>query len=372
LEIYMAEMLTAEQRDSIFLASGRAHPDLAYDVAAEMGISVGAVTLGQHANTELSPRIDENVHGKKVIIVQSHIASEGRSIQDALWEQVMLAGAARQAGAESITAVAPYFGYARSDKRDNDERVPIGAQLVVDALVSAGVSSFAAFDLHAGQIEGFHRGRFLHLHMLPFLAEELQTGLEAAESARDSWLVVAPDSGAMLPFLAEELQTGLEAAESARDSWLVVAPDSGAVKSNQRLADRLGVKELVFMPKAHDPTDSTQLIRWKLGFDPAGRSCILLDDIIDSAGTIVGAAEKLKEAGAAEVHIAATHNVFSGKAVERLQSDAVDRVVVADTHPTAESQAILGEKLAIVKCGPYLGQALMRAIKGGSVSELSR
>lgn len=336
----MAEVLTPEQKETIYVASGRAHPDLAQDVADEMGVTLGAISLGDHANGEMFTKIEENVQGKTVIIVQSHVASGGRGIQDAIFEHMLMAGAARQAGASSVMAVAPYFGYARSDKRDNDERVSIGAQVAIDGLVSSGVKSFAAFDLHAGQIEGMHRGRFLNLHMLDFLQAELRQGLEVDGHSEES--------------------------------WLVVSPDSGAVKSNERLADRLGVDQLVFIPKSRSATDSRQLTRWPLGFNPEGRACVMLDDIIDSAGTIVTAAAQLKDAGASAVHIAATHNVFSGKAVERLQGDEIDRIVVSDTHPASEAQAALGDKLTVAKCGPILGKALVRALTGGSVSALFR
>lgn len=331
------QKLSPERAAMVYVASGSVHPELARDVAEEMGVELGPVEYRQHANTEQYFRYPSNVRNHDVIIVQTHSAVEGHSVQDALWEQVLMASAARMSGARTIAAVCPYMGYTRSDKKDKGREI-IGIQTTIDALVMAGVSQIMAYDLHSGTTQGLLRGPF--------------------------------DNMSMKQALRQEVELGLISADYDKESWLVVAPDEGALKTNKKQARLLGGAETVFIPKEHDKDDSTVLHREKLGFDPDGRVCVVFDDMFDTAGTIVSAAEALKGAGASAVHIAATHNIFSGKALEVLQTEAIDRIVTADTHPDRGASEALGTKYTVLKSGPLIGRALVANLTGASVSEL--
>lgn len=336
----MAEVLTPEQKESVYIATGRAHPALAQDVAAQMGVSLGGMDLHTHSNGELYARFEDNARGKHVIVVQTHSRGEGGwGVQDSIMEQAFMLSAARMAGAASITAAAPYLGYSRSDKKV-EGREMIGAQTVIDILRCSGADTLITFDLHSGQTQGFHRGPFDDLPMGHLLREEAVAGLHAR--GYDPSL------------------------------WMVVSPDEGALKANSRHPYEMGDVEVTFMPKSRGKTDTTQISRPRLTFDPDGRVCVMFDDMIDSGGTIRTAAETLMDEGAAAVHVVATHNIFSGDAIVNLQTPAIERIVTADTHPDLGAQETLGPKYKVVKCGPFLGRALVQNLTGGSVSGLIR
>lgn len=340
--VYMSAMkelntrMTAEQAETVFIASGSVHPELAKNAAEEMGVQLGSIILETHANSELYARIEDNVRGRHAVLIQPHAAVDGRSVQDAIMQHLFMIDAAVRANAASVTAAMPYLGYSRSDKKTTGREM-IGVAMVVDMFKSAGVDNLMAFDLHSGTSQGLFRS-FDNL----------------------------PMGGELVNRAAKEL----EQAGYARDTWLSVAPDDGSVKVNRKWARSIGISETVFMPKERDPLSGALGVRDVLGFDPDGRACLLLDDMIDTAGTIETAAEDLKKAGASAVYVAATHNIFSGRALERLRTDAIDKIITADTHPTVAAEAALGSKYIPLRCGPLLGRAVFQNLTGGSVSAL--
>jgi ribose-phosphate pyrophosphokinase len=274
-----------------------------------------------------------------VIIVQSHARSDFGSPNDAWAEQMLMASAAHLAGARSITAVSPWLGYTRQDRKDKG-RDPIGVQAVLRTLDHCGVGHFMTVDMHAPASQGN---------------------------------VFRPlDNLSMQPELRQEIVNGLTRADFPEDSWLIVAPDEGALKMAKRHARLMGGGvETVFIPKERSKADSTQLIRDSLGFDPAGRVCVMFDDIVDTAGTLVSAAEELRNAGALAVHVAATHNSLSHPAIERLtQTDAIDRLVTSNTHPVGDAANQLGDMYTVLDCAPLVGRSLLANLLGESVSEL--
>lgn len=335
----MAGELPPEIAEKVYIAGGSAYPELTTAIAEVVGVEPGAMNLKVHPNSESYGRFRDNVRGRDVMLMQPHIRSAYGSVNDALVEQMLLAGAARSSGARSITAVCPYLGYTRQDRKDKG-RDPIGIQMVIDSLVVNGVQQIVTLDMHSPASQGIHRGSFDNVTVQPGLREEIVRGLE--ERSYDP------------------------------DAWLVVAPDEGALKMAKRHANKMGGAETVFIPKDRDPVNSGQLIRDNLGFDPDGRVCVLFDDMIDTAGTLVTAAEELRDGGAIAVHLAATHNVLSDPALERLQgtADIIERLVTSDTHPTDNAVEALEDRYAVVSCAPIVGHTIIANLTGGSVSAL--
>lgn len=335
----MAEVLTPEQKETVYLASGSVDPELTDRIGEVMGVEVGGVERRSHPNGESYVRFLDNVRARDVLIVQSHARSEFGSPNDAWAEQMLMASAAHLAGARSVTAVSPWLGYTRQDRKDKG-RDPIGVQTVLRSLESAGVSHFMTVDMHAPASQGNIFRPFDNLTMQP----------ELRSAAVD-----------------ELTQAGVD-----QNSWLIVAPDEGALKMARRHAKKIdGGVETVFIPKERDPANSQRLIRESLGFDPDGRVCIMFDDIIDTAGTIVSAADELKRAGALQVYVAATHNSLSGPAVDRIiDAGVIDRLITSDTHPASENERRLGDVHRAVGCASIVGASLVANLTGGSVSEL--
>lgn len=331
--------LSPELKEHVYVASGSVDPELTGRIATVMGLEAGAVDRHNHPNGESYVRFEDNVRGRDVIIVQSHARSPFGSPNDAWAEQMLMASAAHLAGARSVSAVSPWLGYTRQDRKDKG-RDPIGVQTVLRTLEHCGVGHFMTIDMHASASQGN---------------------------------VFRPmDNLSMQPELRSEIIAGLEGAGYDQASWLIVAPDEGALKMAKRHAKRIdGGTETVFIPKERSATDSTQLIRDSLGFDPDGRVCVMFDDIVDTAGTLVTAAEELKKAGAIAVHVATTHNSLSYPALEKLTAtDAIDRLVTANTHPVGDAQERLGDMYTVLDCAPLVGRSLLANLMGESVSEL--
>jgi ribose-phosphate pyrophosphokinase len=309
------------------LYSGRTHLALAEEISAHLDIELGDPYLVDFANGEVRPRFSESIRGADVFIMQTHGSIEGRSINDAIMEQLIMIDAAYRASAKRITAVCPFYGYARQDRKA-EGREPITARLIADLFLAAGAKRMVSVDLHSGQIQGFFQGPVDHLTAIPVLEEYLR-------------------SHAVDP--------------------VIVSPDAGRIKVAERMAQHLNA-DLAFIYKRRPKgTTNVAIARDVIG-DVAGRQCILVDDMIDTAGTIVSAAEILKEKGATDVWAMATHAVLSGPAIDRLKNAPIDRVVVTNTLPLPPEKQI--EKIEVLSVARIIADALNAVFEDTSVSEI--
>jgi ribose-phosphate pyrophosphokinase len=311
----------------LVLVSGRAHPALAQDIARELGTELLPTTAYDFANGETFVRFEESVRGVDAFVIQSHPAP----INHWLMEQLIMVDALKRASAKRITVVAPFFPYARQDKKHKG-REPISARLVADLFKAAGADRLMSVDLHTPQIQGFFDGPVDHLWALPYLADHIKAKYSAS-----------------------------------LDKLTVVSPDSGRVRVADIWADRLGVP-LAIIHKRRDPNVPNQVSVHELVGDVEGRICILVDDMIDTGGTIVAAAKALKANGAAKVIVAATHAVFSGPAVERLSGPEVDEVLVTDTLPITEEKRFAS--LEVLSIAPLISKAIHAVFADDSVTML--
>lgn len=309
----------------LVLASGRAHPALAEAIAKELGTELVGTDNRTFANGEIYARFDESIRGADVFIVQSHC----KPINEWLMEQLIMVDAAKRASAKRITVVAPFYPYARQDKKGRG-REPISARLVADLFKTAGADRIMSIDLHAAQIQGFFDGPVDHLFAMPVLLEHFKKRLD-------------------------------------RSTLTVVSPDMGRVRVADIWSDKLGVP-LAIIHKRRDPFVPNQVSVHEIVGDVRGRVCLLVDDMIDTGRTIVKAAEALKANGAIGVVVAATHPVFSDPAPEILNCDVIDSVVVTDTLPLAEDRR--WDKLEILPIAPLVAQAIRQVFDDGSVTSL--
>ncbi len=317
--------ITIKGQKRLALVSGRAHPQLAADVAKILGTDLVPTTAYDFANGETFVRFEESVRGVDAFVIQSHPFP----INQWMMEQLLMIDALKRASAKRITVVAPFFPYGRQDKKHKG-REPISARLMADLFAAAGADRIMSVDLHAPQIQGFFDGPVDHLWALPTLAD----------------------------FVAEKW---------GREDLTVVSPDSGRVRVADIWADRLGAP-LAIIHKRRDPDVPNQVSAHELVGDVEGRTCLLVDDMIDTAGTIVAAAAALKKNGAARVIVAATHAVFSDPAVERLSGDSVDAVVVMDTLPIPEEKRF--DKLTVLSVAPIIARAISAVFDDDSVSSM--
>jgi ribose-phosphate pyrophosphokinase len=331
----MRNKLSRRQRREVCLVGGDFHPDLTEGIAKEMRIKVGQVALSWHANTEPYARFEESVRGKHVVIVQPHAPANGRSAQDALMQQHIMIDAARRASAKEITAVAPVLWGARQDRKAKG-REPISVAVSVGMFEKAKVSRIVSVDLHSPQSQAIFDGPFDHLVAYPLLTTAMMKHIKGD-----------------------------------KDQYLVISPDAGRTKMSSLYSDDLGIGIAPFIPKKRDPSDSSKIVR--SGFVPEadGRTCIMFDDMIDTAGTVQTAAEILHDSGAKEIYLAATHGFFSGPATQRLYDSPIDKILVTNTLPIAdEPREVLGDRLEIVSAAEMIGRALIEIITDGSVSQL--
>jgi ribose-phosphate pyrophosphokinase len=317
--------ITIKGQKRLALVSGRAHPELAADVAKILGTDLVPTTAYDFANGETFVRFEESVRGVDAFVIQSH----PYPINQWIMEQLLMVDALKRASAKRITVVAPFFPYGRQDKKHKG-REPISARLMADLFAAAGADRIMSVDLHAPQIQGFFNGPVDHLWALPTLAD----------------------------YVAEKW---------GHEDLTVVSPDSGRVRVADIWADRLGAP-LAIIHKRRDPDVPNQVSAHELVGDVNGRTCLLVDDMIDTAGTIVAAAAALKKNGAARVIVAATHAVFSDPAVERLSGDSVDAVLVMDTLPIPEEKRF--EKLTVLSVAPLIARAIGAVFDDDSVSQL--
>jgi ribose-phosphate pyrophosphokinase len=307
------------------LFSGRAYPELGREIGDYLGIQPTPTTLFDFANGEIFVRFLESVRGCDAFVLQSHTAP----INQWIMEHLIMVDALKRASAKRITVVTPFFGYARQDKKSRG-REPISARLMADLFLAAGADRLMAVDLHTAQIQGFFDGPVDHLFALPILASYLQDKLDLSQVT-------------------------------------VVAPDAGRVRVCERWTDRLGCP-LAIIHKRRDPDVANQVKVLEVVGKVAGRTCIVVDDMIDTGATIANAAEILFAQGAAQVIVTATHGVLSGQAVDLLKNSAVGEVIVTNTLPIQPEKQF--DKLTVLSIAPLIARAITEVFSQGSVTSL--
>lgn len=320
----MSGIKTTGQKN-LMLFSGRAHPELAHEVAAHLGIEPTPTAAYDFANGEIFVRFEESVRGSDAFVIQSHTAPLNKWIM----EQLIMVDALKRASAKRITVVTPFYGYARQDKKHRG-REPISARLMADLFKAAGADRLMAVDLHTAQIQGFFDGPVDHLFALPLLADYVQGRYDTSRMT-------------------------------------VVSPDAGRVRVAERWTDRLG-SPLAIIHKRRDPLVVNEVKVFEVVGEVTGRICVLVDDMIDTAGTITKAADALLDNGATEVIATATHGVLSGPAVDRLKNSRISEVIVTNTLPIAEEQRL--DKLTVLSIAPMIARAISEVFVDGSVTKL--
>ena len=310
----------------LVLATGRAHPELAEAVATELGIELLPVSAYDFANSETYVRFSESVRGSDIFLLQSHTAP----VNQWLMEQLLMVDAAKRGSARSVTAVAPFFAYARQDKKSRG-REPISARLVADMLKTAGADRVLSVDLHTPQIQGFFDGPVDHLWAMPVLVDYVRTRVDLSNVA-------------------------------------VVSPDAGRIRVAEQWAAKLGGCPLAFVHKTRDVTRPNQAVANRVVGDVEGRDCVLVDDLIDTGGTIAEAVKVVTDAGARSVIVAATHGVLSDPAPKRLQECGATEVVVTDTLPITADKRF--GCLKVLSIAPLVGRAIREVFDDGSVTSL--
>ncbi|MCA5892907.1 ribose-phosphate diphosphokinase [Isoptericola sp. NEAU-Y5] len=311
---------------TLVLASGRAHQELADAVADELGIELLPVSAYDFANSETYVRFGESVRGADIFLLQSHTAP----VNQWLMEHLLMVDAAKRASARSVTVVAPFYAYARQDKKSRG-REPISARLVADMLKTAGADRIMSVDLHTAQIQGFFDGPVDHLWAMPVLVDYVRTRVDLSNVA-------------------------------------VVSPDAGRIRVAEQWAAKLGGCPLAFVHKTRDVTRPNSAVANRVVGDVEGRDCVLVDDLIDTGGTIAEAVKVVMEGGARSVTVAATHGVLSDPAAQRLQECEAAEVVVTDTLPIAADKSF--EKLTVLSIAPLLARAIREVFDDGSVTSL--
>ncbi|SIT70987.1 ribose-phosphate diphosphokinase [Microbacterium sp. RU33B] len=324
----IAPGLVAKTKKRLVVATGRSHPELADSVALSLGTELVPTEHRTFASGEILTRFEVSIRGCDFFLIQSF----GPPVNEWLMETLIMLDAAKRASAKRITVVAPYYPYSRQDKKGRG-REPISARLVADLLKTAGADRVMSVDLHAAQIQGFFDGPVDHLFAKPVLLEYFKETLSAEDRAK----------------------------------LTVVSPDTGRVRVADQWSDSLGAP-LAIIHKRRDPNVANQVTVNEIVGHVDGRVCLLVDDMIDTGGTIVKAAEALKKNGAERVIVAATHAIFSDPAAERLQSEAIDEVVVTDTIPIPAEKRFA--TLTILPIAPLLGRAIREVFEDGSVTSM--
>ena len=320
----MAEKSVPTQKRLVLL-SGRSHPELAESVADELGIDLSPTLAYDFANGEIFIRFRESVRGTDAFVLQSHTTP----INTWIMEQLIMIDALKRASAKRITVIVPFYGYARQDKKHRG-REPISARLMADLFKAAGADRLMTVDLHTSQIQGFFDGPVDHLFALPLLAQHVSSRVST-------------------------------------DEITVVSPDAGRVRVAERWTDVLGAP-LAIIHKRRDPDVPNQVRVFEVVGDVKDRVCVVVDDMIDTGGTIVKAAETLFENGAKDVIVAATHGILSDPAKERLQQSRISEVVVTDTLPITEDHQF--DKLTVLSIAPILAKAINEVFTDGSVTSM--
>lgn len=306
------------------LLSGRAHPVLAAEIAECLGIELCDIQLGNFANGEISIRFNESLRGNDVFIIQTH----GERIHEAIFEQLLMIDAAKRASARSITAVCPLLSYARQDRKAAG-REPIGARMMVDMLTVAGADRIMSVDLHSGQTQGFFDGPFDHLIAMPLFKKYIKARL-------------------------------------GKD-FTFVAPDAGRVKMTERYSSAFG-SGMAIIHKTRSTVKHNSVVAKHLIGDVKGRDCVIIDDMVDTAGTFCAAADMLKEKGAGKIYGLATHGILSEPALERIEASAFEQVVVTNTVPI-DTKGIT-KKVEVLSVAKLLADAIAAVSNASSVSAL--
>ncbi len=318
-------MTIANSKRDAALCSGRAYPELTEEIATCLGIEPAPTMLYDFANGEIFVRFLESVRGCDAFVLQSHTAP----INQWIMEHLIMVDALKRASAKRITVVAPFFGYARQDKKSRG-REPISARLMADLFLTAGADRIMAVDLHTAQIQGFFDGPVDHLFALPILASYIENQLDLSQVT-------------------------------------VVAPDAGRVRVCERWTDRLGCP-LAIIHKRRDTDVANRVKILEVVGQVAGRTCIIVDDMIDTGATIVNAADALFDQGASQVIVTATHGVLSGPAVDLLKNSRISEVIVTNTLPIKNEKRF--DKLTVLSIAPLIARAISEVFSDGSVTSL--
>ncbi len=314
-----------ENRRNLMLFGGRAHPELVAEVARELDVEPVPTSAYEFSNGEIFVRFEKSVRGCDAFVLQCHSSP----VNTWLMEQLIMVDALKRANAKRVTVVAPFYPYARQDKKHRG-REPISARLIADLFKTAGAHRLMSVDLHTAQIQGFFDGPVDHLFALPLLADYIEAKLDTS-------------------------------------AVTVVAPDAGRVRVAERWTDRLGCP-LAIIHKRRDRDVPNQVKMFDVVGEVRGRTCVVVDDMIDTAGTITKAAESLREHGATDVIAAATHGVLSGPAVDRLKNSEISEVVLTNTLPLRSEARI--DKITELSIAPLLAAAIRAVFEDGSVTEL--
>ncbi|MEQ4301056.1 ribose-phosphate diphosphokinase [Plantactinospora sp. B6F1] len=318
--------IVAENRKSLMLFSGRGFPELATEIGEVLGVAPTPSDAYEFANGEIFVRFRESVRGSDAFVVQSITHGVNKWVMETL----IMIDALKRGSAKRITVVLPFYPYSRQDKKHRG-REPISARLVADLLKTAGANRILTVDLHTAQIQGFFDGPVDHLFAMDILAEYVQR-------------------------------------KYAGRPMTVVAPDSGRVRVAERWTDRLGGCPLAFIHKTRDPSKPNQVVANRVVGDVEDRVCLIVDDMIDTGGTICKAAEILHEAKAADVVVASTHALLSDPATERLKNGRISEVVVTNTLPLPPEKQL--DKLTVLSIAPLLARAIREVFDDGSVTTL--
>jgi ribose-phosphate pyrophosphokinase len=318
--------IIAENRKNLMLFSGRGFPELAQEIGEVLGVAPTPTDAYDFANGELFVRFKESVRGSDAFVVQSMTHGINRWVMETL----IMIDALKRGSAKRITVVLPFYPYARQDKKHRG-REPISARLIADLMRTAGANRILTVDLHTAQIQGFFDGPVDHLFAMDTLAGYIET-------------------------------------KYAGRPMTVVAPDSGRVRVAERWTDRLGGCPLAFIHKTRDPRTRNQVVANRVVGDVEGRVCLIVDDMIDTGGTITKASEILYEAGAADVLVAATHAVLSDPAPEKLKNSRISEVVVTNTLPLTPEKQL--DKISVLSIAPLLARAIREVFDDGSVTTL--
>lgn len=311
--------------DSLMVFTGNANPQLAEAVARQLGVPLGRATVGRFSDGEIMVEVQENVRGRDVFILQSTSAPSN----DNLMEIMLLADALRRASAGRITAAMPYYGYARQDRRVRSARVPIAARVVADMLTGVGVNRVLTMDLHSEQIQGFFDVPVDNVYSTPILLADIHT--------------------------------------QAYENLIVVSPDVGGVVRARAAAKQIDNADLAIIDKRR-PKPNEAKVMHIIG-DVKDRTCVIMDDLVDTANTLCEAAAALKEHGAKRVVAYCTHAVLSGSAVERISTSHLDELVVTDTIPLRENARASG-RIRVLSSAPLMAETIRRINKEDSVSSL--
>ncbi len=312
-------------RKRLMLFTGGANPDLAAEVSELMGVALGGLHRSVFANGEIYVRPTESVRGADCFVMQSH----SDPINFHIMEQLVTIDALKRASARRITAVVPYFGYSRQDKKVLP-REPITARMMGDLFVTAGADRIVSVDLHTGQLQGFISDPFDHLTALPILTEYLRDRIEGPTT--------------------------------------IVSPDAGGVKRAEKFARHLDAY-VAFIHKRRQPDEHNVSAALAVVGKVAGRHAVIVDDIVDTAGTVVNAARELREKGAESVMVVATHGLLSPPAVDRLKNAPIEEVVLTNTMPVPEEAAGF-DKLKVLSVAPIVAEAIEAIFMESSVSEI--